>query len=114
MENRRRNVDCFFRASPDEAALIDKKFAESGIKTKGAYLRKMAIDGYVIRVDLQEIRNVTNAYAHYNNNINQIAHHLNSGGAIYQSDLELLRESQQSIKSQTKKVISLMEKLVAL
>ena len=47
-----------FRVTPEERSLIDKRMAQAGVMNMAAYLRKMAIDGYVVRLDLPELRDL--------------------------------------------------------
>mgnify|MGYP002087627730 CR=1 FL=1 len=54
----------------------------------GAYLRKMAIDGYVIKLELPELKEMIRLLGIANNNINQIARSLNSTGRIYETDIQ--------------------------
>ena len=54
----------------------------------GAYLRKMAIDGYIIQVDTTDIKEMTKALGSIGRNINQIAKRVNAGGPAYQADME--------------------------
>ena len=53
---RKREVQLNFRVSPEELALIEQKMAQLGTKNREAYLRKMALDGYVVRLELPELK----------------------------------------------------------
>ena len=46
-----RTVQFHFFATPEEAKLIRDREKEIGILNVSAYLRKMAIDGYLIQID---------------------------------------------------------------
>ena len=56
MAKRRREIQLKFRVTPEEQALIHQKMEQYGTENMAAYLRKMAIDGYVVRLDLPELR----------------------------------------------------------
>ncbi len=56
---RKRDVQLNFRVSPEELALIEQKMAQLGTKNREAYLRKMALDGYVVRLDLPELKDIS-------------------------------------------------------
>ena len=58
----------------------------------GAYLRKMAIDGYIIQVDTRDIKEMNKLLSAIGRNINQIAKRVNAGGPTYQADMEEIRE----------------------
>ena len=53
---RKREVQLNFRVSPEELALIEQKMVQLGTKNREAYLRKMALDGYVVRLELPELK----------------------------------------------------------
>ena len=56
MENRKRNVHLHVMVTPDELAAIHERMAEAGISNAGAYVRKMALNGYILHVDLAPIK----------------------------------------------------------
>ena len=56
MENRKRNVHLHVMVTPDELAAIHERMAEAGISNAGAYVRKMALNGYILHVDLAPVR----------------------------------------------------------
>ncbi|WP_407717278.1 plasmid mobilization protein [Intestinimonas butyriciproducens] len=85
------------RDREEEKRLIEEKMAQLQTKRIGAYLRKMAIDGYIIQVDTTDIREMTRALSAIGRNINQIAKRLNAGGPAYQADMEEIRERMDQI-----------------
>ena len=87
MVNRKRNIQMKFWVTEAEKLLIDEKMAQLPTKRYGAYLRKMAIDGYIIQVDTTDIREMTKALGSIGRNINQIAKRVNAGGPAYQADM---------------------------
>lgn len=109
---RNRNVSFFFRATPEEANRILARIEKSGMKDKGAYFRRMAMEGYLIHVELKEIRDLTRAYSRYNNNVNQIARHINQTGSIYKNDLALIRDSQEKMTNQIYQLLKNFEVLI--
>ena len=92
MANRKRNIQMKFWVTEEEKRLIDEKMSQLPTKRYGAYLRKMAIDGYIIQVDTTDIREMTKALGSIGRNINQIAKRVNAGGPAYQADMEEIRE----------------------
>ena len=97
MANRKRNIQMKFWVTEGEKRLIDEKMSQLPTKRYGAYLRKMAIDGYIIQVDTTDIREMTKALGSIGRNINQIAKRVNAGGPAYQADMEELRERLEQI-----------------
>ena len=97
MANRKRNIQMKFWVTEEEKRLIDEKMAQLPTKRYGAYLRKMAIDGYIIQVDTTDIKEMTKALGSIGRNINQIAKRINAGGPAYQADMEEIRERLEQI-----------------
>ena len=97
MANRKRNIQMKFWVTEEEKRLIDEKMAQLPTKRYGAYLRKMAIDGYIIQVDTTDIKEMTKALGSIGRNINQIAKRVNAGGPAYQADMEEIRERLEQI-----------------
>ena len=92
MANRKRNIQMKFYVTEEEKRLIDEKMAQLPTRRYGAYLRKMAIDGYIIQLDTTDIKRMNAALSAIGRNINQIAKRLNAGGPAYQADMEEIRE----------------------
>ena len=92
MVNRKRNIQMKFWVTEEEKRLIDEKMAQLQTKRIGAYLRKMAIDGYIIYVDTRDIKEMNQLLSAIGRNINQIAKRVNAGGLTYQADMEEIRE----------------------
>lgn len=92
MVNRKRPIVLRCPVTAEERALIEQKMAQLHTKRIGAYLRKMAIDGYVIYVDTADIKGMNKRLSAIGRNINQIAKRINAGGLAYQADMEEIRE----------------------
>ena len=92
MANRKRSVQMKFCITEEEKRLIDEKMAQLRTRRYGAYLCKMAIDGYIIYTDTTEIKAFTSELSVIGRNINQIAKRINAGGSPYQADMEEIRE----------------------
>lgn len=93
MADRKRNVQLHFMVSEHERSLIDEKMIQLGTKNLGAYLRKMAVDGYVIQLDLSDIRELVSLLRRTSNNLNQITKRVHETGNIYSEDLDDLQKS---------------------
>lgn len=87
-----------FRVTESEYARISEKMQEAGIKYSSAYLRKMAMDGYILKLDLGDLQEIQRLARINSNNINQIAKHANETGAVYKSDVEELTAGQREIQ----------------
>ena len=87
MANRNRPVQVKFRVTPEERKMIDRRMEQAGITNMAAYLRKMAIDGYVVKLELPELRDLISLLRRTSNNFNQIARRVNSTDRIYADDI---------------------------
>ena len=87
MDGRKRNVQIKFRVTEQERDLIFQKMAQIPTKNLAAYMRKMAIDGHVIKVDYSELKAVTAEIGKIGANVNQIAKRVNATGSVYEQDI---------------------------
>ena len=92
MANRKRSIVLRCPVTAEERALIEQKMAQLPTQRIGAYLRKMAIDGYIIYTDTADIKAFTKELSAIGRNINQIAKRINAGGPAYQADMDEIRE----------------------
>ena len=92
MANRKRNIQMKFYVTENEKRLIDEKMSQLPTHRYGAYLRKMAIDGYIIYVDTRDIKEMNKLLSAIGRNINQIAKRVKAGGPTYQADMDEIRE----------------------
>lgn len=90
--NRKRSIRMRFYVTPEERTLIEEKMAELGTTNLSAYLRKMALDGYVINLDLPELRELVSLLRRSSNNLNQLTRRVHESGRVYDTDLESLRK----------------------
>ena len=72
-----RTVGLFTKVSPEEKTVIDRKMAELGTRNLRAYLRKMAVDGYIVHVDMSSVAEVVRLLRSISSNVNQIARRCN-------------------------------------
>lgn len=94
MKNRTRPARIEFRVTEQERQLIQKKMEQLGTKKMGAYLRKMAIDSYIIKVDYTEQKKLAAAISRVAGNINQICRRINQTGHFYEDDIVELKAKQ--------------------
>ena len=88
----RRDQQLYFRVSKPELERIRNKMESSGILSIGSYLRKMALDGYCLHLDLKELRRMSYLLQMCSNNLNQYAKAANENGRVYAADMEDLRQ----------------------
>lgn len=97
MADRTRPIRIEFCVTEQEKKFIQHKMAQLGTKNMGAYLRKMAIDGYIIKVDYTEQKKLAAAVSRVAGNINQICRRINQTGHFYQDDIVELKAKQREI-----------------
>ena len=95
-----------FRVTPQEREMIETKMAQFGTTNMAAYLRKMAIDGYVVKLDLPELRELVSLLRYSSNNLNQLTRRAHETGRIYEADLEDIQQSQERIWTAAEKIVS--------
>ena len=101
----------YIKLKPNERELIKSRMNEAGIINMSAYIRKMAIDGYVIRLDLSELNEVTRLFRITSNNINQYAKKANETGSIYLNDIKDIQEGQEELCQLLKGIMQKLAKI---
>ena len=91
MAQMRRPIELKFHVTPEEKAIIDKKKAQIGTNCTAAYCRKMALDGYVLKLDFPELHQWSSTQRRISNNFNQLAKRVNSTNRVYDADIENMR-----------------------
>lgn len=107
----KRETAVFIRMSESELEQIQERMEEFGTTNMSAFIRKMAIDGYVIKLELPELKEMTRLLSSYSNNLNQIAKRVNSTNQIYSADLEEIRQNQESLWDAAEKIIRALAKI---
>lgn len=97
MAERKRAIQLKFYVTEQERILIEEKMKLLQTDNLGAYLRKMAIDGYIIQLDYSAIKEQTAEIQKVGVNVNQIAKRVNSTGNAYQEDLEEIKGALEKI-----------------
>ena len=87
----KKSVRVEFVMSEQDAELVKGRMAELGITNLSAYLRKMAVDGYIIHLDMSDIQEMVRLLRICSNNLNQYARRANETGSIYAADVDDLR-----------------------
>jgi len=91
IKKRKRNIKQEFYISVDEEQLIADKMQEAGIKNKSAYLRKMSLDGYIIKQDFSAVKAVVYELNKIGTNLNQLAKIANTYGDVYLSEIKTIK-----------------------
>ena len=97
MENRKRNVQIIIRVTEEERSLIEEKMRQIPTLNLSAYARKILIDGYIITLDLQEVKGHTAQLQKIGVNINQIAKRINETGRICADDMNEIKRAMEEV-----------------
>ena len=106
MANRKRNIQMKFWVTEEEKRLIDEKMSQLPTRRYGAYLRKMAINGYIIYTDTADIKAFTKELSAIGRNVNQIAKRVNAGGGAYKADMREIQERLDEIWQLQRRILS--------
>ena len=104
-QNRARNIALTFRVTPEEKKMVERRMAQTGITNLRAYLLKQAIDGEVIHIELDSVKEMVRLLSNATNNLNQIAKRVNQTGSVYAEDIADLRARYDEIWAQTKVIL---------
>ena len=109
--NRKRSIRMRFYVTPEERTIIEEKMALLGTANQSAYLRKMALDGYVVNLDLPELREMVSLLRRSSNNLNQLTRRVHETGRFYDADLESLRQDYDRLWDATGVIVSKLARL---
>ena len=101
-----KNTEIHFRISEYDKDRIKAKMESAGVKNLSAYIMKMAIDGYIIVLDLSDVKEVVRLMRINSNNLNQYAKKANETGSIYLQDIQQLKVQQEEIWIAVKDVLA--------
>ncbi len=99
------------RVTPEEVDRIKERMEEAGIRSMTAYLLRMALNGFVIVMDLSDLKEILRLLQISGNNLNQYAKRANETGSIYWEDIEELKNNQKEILQEMRKML---DKLTAI
>ena len=111
MANRTRSILLKFFVSQKELELIQAKMAQYGTENLSAYLRKIAIDGYVVNLELPELGEMVSLLRRSSNNLNQLTRRVHETGRFYDADLEELRQSYDGLWDAAQRILTSLAKL---
>jgi hypothetical protein len=110
-ENLSRKIQQIFRVSDSELALIKEKMEAAGVSNKEMYFRKMVLDGYIVRLDFSDVREMVCLLRIATNLLNQIAKRCNSSGNLYAADVKDIQDSYELLWQQAEKILKQLTKM---
>ena len=99
------------RLSPEEMRLVQEKMRQLGTSNFSAFMRKMAIDGYVVKLELPELRELVSLLRYSSNNLNQLTRRVHESGRIYDVDLEDIHRGQEQLWDAAQTILDKLSKL---
>ena len=106
MAKRKRDMQLNFRVSAEELAVIEQKMSQFGTSNREAYLRKMALDGYVVKLELPELKELVSLMRRSSNNLNQLTRKVHETGRVYDADLEDISQRQEQLWEGVEEIIT--------
>ena len=99
------------RFSPEEMRLVQEKMRQLGTSNFSAFMRKMAIDGYVVKLELPELRELVSLLRYSSNNLNQLTRRVHESGRIYDVDLEDIHRGKEQLWDAAQTILDKLSKL---
>ena len=109
-EKEKRLVNHNFRTTESEAAIMRKKMEALGIRNESAYMRALALNGYILKLDLPQIREMLRLLGNMTNNLNQIAKRRNARGNLYETEIEEIQQKQDELWKMMRQLLSILER----
>ena len=106
-----KDITIRLRVTPAELELINKKMEQYGTSNRSAFIRKMVLDGYVIKLELPELKEMVSLLRYSSNNLNQLTRRVHETGRIYDSDLEEIHRNQDKIWTGMQSILNTLAKL---
>lgn len=111
MANRNRQIQLKFRVTPQEREMIEQKMEQLGTKNMAAYLRKISIDGYVVKLELPELKKMVSLLRRSSNNLNQLTKRVHETGRVYDADLEDIVQNQERLWRAANDILAVLAKI---
>ena len=108
---RKRDKQLKIWVSQEELDMIHQKMAEFGTSNMGAFVRKMVIDGYIVKLDIPELREILHQLGPIGNNVNQMARKLNAGGSIYREDIAEVNAKLDAVYKLQRRILKKLAKI---
>ena len=111
MANRKRPIRVRTYLTEEELKMVHKRMAQMGTTNREAYMRKMALDGYILRLEIPELKEYVAMQKVYSKRFNEIAKRVNKTGRLYPEDVAEMKEMVGKLKEQMDLVLTEVNKL---
>ena len=109
--NRKRKIRVEVRMTEDEHEVLLQRMHDIGMQNMDGFLRKMALTGYILRIDMSEVRETLRLLANATNNINQVAKRANETRSVYAVDVIQLKDEVSDMRSQVSDLMKVYGKI---
>ena len=110
-DKEKRTIHYSFKATPEENKIIQQKMKLAGIKNQSAFIRRMTLSGYMLKLDLPELREAVRLMGSLSNNVNQIARRMHEGGSIYETEKDDIADRQKELKEILNRIMRRLDHL---
>jgi len=110
MANRRRTNEIKFRLADGELDVLQQRMDVTGCINREAYIRKMVLEGYILRLNFTEVREFLRLISNVTSNINQIARRANESRSIYAKDVQEILAQFEILRSEASKTMQILRK----
>ena len=107
----KRNITIKIRLTTEEKEILEQRMRDAGVQNREAYLRKMALSGYVLKLNTSDVRETLRLLSNSTSNINQMAKRANEVRSIYASDMLRLQEEVNKMRSQVADIMKTFSKI---
>ena len=108
---KKRSIHCSFKATEEELNIIHQKMKALEITNQSAFIRAMALNGYVLKLDLPELHQTVRLMGSMSNNINQIARRMHEGGSVYETEIDEIKENQSELQAMLNRILQQLDHL---
>ena len=113
-KKRTRDIRVDLHISQKEYDFIQERMEEARTINMSAFIRKMALNGYVLHVDISPVRELVSLQRRCSNNLNQIAVNVNTCGGITPQEITVLQRNFTALWGDLAKLISQLSEVVKL
>ena len=82
----------YVKFKPEEVEILHNRMKEAGVQNMSAYIRKMALNGYVIIPEWPDLNQIISLHSRISNNLNQYAKKANEAGNVYGENIEEIKK----------------------
>ena len=110
-QKQKRTVHYSFKVTPEEGKVIQQKMNAFGLKNQSTFLRAMALKGYLLKLNLPEIKEAVRLLGIMSNNVNQIAVRLHERGSIYETEMDEIADRQDELRELMKRILQRLDEI---